>query len=140
MKMYLIAIVVAVLGLWASNAAHAKDFCGMRSATVFGVKSWEAKLQGGNVDYRVTLTSTQDKAIKGVDGTVEFIGKGMQPVARIGIKFGADVAAKGEAVLVFSEPATETNKRLVARTKNDLHVLACIGSVEFADGSGMIVN
>lgn len=140
MKMYLIAVVVALLGLWVSTAAQAKDYCGLRSATVLGVKDWRAEAKGDKIQFTVTLKSSHDKAIKAVGGTVEFVGKGMQPVTRIQIRLAEVVEAGGEAVIEYAEPATEANKRLLARTKNDVHVLACIDSVEFADGSGVIIN
>lgn len=140
MKMYLIAIAVAALGLWVSTQAQAKDFCGQRSATVLGVERWDATLVDQSMNYRVTLRSTHEKAIKSVGGTIEFVGKGMQRVAHGRIVLADIVAAGGEVVVEFAEPATEANKRLLARAKNDMHVLACVDSLEFADGSGVIIN
>jgi hypothetical protein len=140
MKTYLIAIAVTGLGLWASSQAEAKDFCGQRSATMLGVKQWEASLANGTMTYRVTLRSTQEKAIKQAGGTIEVLGKGLQRVASAPIVFPTTVAAMGEAVVEFTAPATEANKRLLDRAKNEVHVLACVDSVEFADGSGMIIN
>jgi hypothetical protein len=123
-----------------STAAQAKDCCGVRSATVLGVKDWRVEARGDQIQFTVTLKSSHDKAIKGVGGTVEFVDQGMQPVTRIQIRLADVVEAKGETVIEYVEAATEANQRLRAMTKNDVHVLACVDSVEFADGSGVIIN
>ena len=140
MKMYLIAVVVALLGLWVSTAAQAKDYCGLRSATVLGVKDWRGEVRGDKIQFTVMLKSGHDKAIRAVGGTVEFVGRGMQSVMRIQIRLAELIEAKGEAVIASAEPATEANKRLLAMARNNVHVIACVDSVEFADGSGVIIN
>ncbi|MBL0374726.1 hypothetical protein JJB09_22180 [Rhizobium sp. KVB221] len=140
MRMYMIAIVVAAIGLWASGQAQAKDFCGQRSATVFSVKKWDASSRDGNIHYTVTLASGEQKAVTRVGGTIEFIGKAMKPITHSRIELSEPIEAKGEVDIVFSEPETEVNKRLLANAKNDIHVLACVDSVEYADGSGTIIN
>jgi opacity protein-like surface antigen len=140
MKMYLIAVVIAALGLWVSTAAQARDYCGLRSSTVLSVTDWSVEGKGDQIQFTITLKSGHDKAIRAVGGTVEFVGKGMHPLTRIQIRLDEVVEAKGETVIVYADAATEANKRLRAMTKNDVHVLACVDSVEFADGSGVIIN
>lgn len=140
MKLYLIAIVIAFLGLWVSSAVQASDACGVRSATVLGVKDWHAEAKDDQIRFTITLQSTHQKAIKSVGGTVEFFGNDTHPATRIQIRLTKVLEAKGEAVIVYTEPATEANEQLLAGAKNDVLVLACVDSVEFADGSGVIIN
>jgi len=140
MKLYLIAIVIAFIGLWVSSAVQASDACGVRSATVLGVKDWHAEAKGDQIRFTVTLQSYNGKAIKDVGGTVEFAEKGMPPATRIQIRLAKVLEAKGETVIAYAEPATEANEQLLAGAKNDVLVLACVDSIEFADGSGVIIN
>jgi hypothetical protein len=140
MKLYLIAIVVAFIGLWISSEVQADDLCGLRVGTVFDVKSWTAQGTKGAVDFAAVLQSRDDKAIKGVGGQVEFFLGGDKHLAAFQIYLKQPVAAHGMITVQSSERRTAEAEKLLAAARGDVHVLACIDSIQYVDGSGVIIN
>ncbi len=56
MRLYLIAILIALAGLWISSAVQADEPCGLRTSHVFSVENWEAETGLGDaIYYTVTL-------------------------------------------------------------------------------------
>jgi len=139
MKMYLIAIVIALVGLWISSEVQAGDLCGLRTSGVFDVENWQAQGIKGAIDLAVTLRSKDKKAIKGVGGRAEFFAGG-KSIAAFQIYLKQPVEARGAITLRSSERRTKQAETLLDTDKANVHVLACVDSIEYVDGSGVIIN
>jgi hypothetical protein len=140
MKMYLIAIIVAVIGLWLSGEVRADGLCGERSSTVFSVEDWAAKPAADNeIDYTIKVKSNEDKAIKAIGGTIEFF-TGKKSIAGTRIILHQPVAAHGEAALDLGGPDDKNDDRLLRIAKTKIRALACVDHIDYADGSGVIIN
>jgi hypothetical protein len=141
MKMYLVAIVIAFIGLWVSSEVRADGLCGIRSSGVFSVESFEVQdAADDELDYVVTLRSLDDKAIKSVGGRVEFFLGGNKSIAQFEIRLEQPVDADGTRFLSFGAPRTAATAKLVGAHKGQVQVLACVDSIDYMDGSGTIIN
>jgi hypothetical protein len=139
MKMYLIAIVIAFIGLWISSEVRADGLCGERSSGVFTVEDWTVQGTKGAIDFAATLRSKDEKAIKGVGGTVEFF-IGEKSIANFRIYLKHAVEPRGAISVQSSERRTPKAEKILDADKKDVKVLACVDSVEYSDGSGVIIN
>lgn len=137
MKLYLIAIVVALIGLWVSSEVQADELCGLRSDGVFSVENWKMEvLEDNQARYTVELLSKDDKAIRSVGGTVEFYAKSNHPLVRFPLRLEKPVPARGRIVLTFRQARSLVPRNL----KSGLMVEACVDSIDYVDGSGTIIN
>ena len=139
MRMYLIAIIVALIGLWVSSEVRADGRCGLRSERVFTVETWKATQTKDGIEYRVTLRSRDAKAIRSVGGSVEFF-IGETSMSRFAIALKRDVAAGGAEELEASQSLDKGNVRLMRASADDVAVFACVDSIGYVDGSGVIIN
>jgi hypothetical protein len=140
MRLYLIAIILAFVGLWISSEVHADGLCGLRTSHVFSVESWEAENAADDeIDYVISLKSRDDKAIKSVGGTVEFF-LGGHSAASLQIAFDQPLKAQAVTTLYLGAPSTKSSARLVGAGKGKVTALACIDHIDYVDGSGTIIN
>jgi hypothetical protein len=139
MKLYLIAIVIAFIGLWLSSEVQAGGLCGLRSSGVLSVEDWKVQGTKGAVDFTVTLRSEDKKAIKGVGGTVEFLVED-KPLMRFQIHMKAPLEALGTTIVQSTERRTADAERLLAADREKVKALACVDSTHYVDGSGSIIN
>jgi len=139
MKIYLIAIVIALVGLWISSEVQANELCGLRTSGVFDVESWKAQATKGAIDFTVSLRSKDEKAIKDVGGSVEFLVDD-KPLMRFQIYVKQPVEPLGTISVRSSERWTAEAERLLGAAKANVRVLACVDSIEYVDGSGVIIN
>lgn len=137
--MYLIAIVVALLGLWVSSEVRANELCGLRSSGVFSVERWTIRQTEGGIDYRITLRSRDAKAIRNVGGSVEFF-LGGRSAARMQIVLKQDVAPGDTVNLQVSKAQGDDTVKLTQAPAGEVKVRACIAGIEYQDGSGLIIN
>lgn len=140
MKMYLVAIVIAFIGLLISSEIKAAELCGLRSDRVFTVKSWKVEPAADDeLDYTIVVKSNDDKAIKSVGGTIEFF-VGKKSIASTKIILYQPVAAHAEAELDLGGPDDDKSDKLLKPGKLKITALACVDSVEYSDGSSVIIN
>jgi hypothetical protein len=139
MRLYLIALVIAFIGLWLSNEVQADGLCGLRSGSVLSVENWKAQGTKGAVDFTVTLRSKDNKAIRGVGGTVEFL-VGDKPLMRLQIYMKAPLEPLGTTMVQSTERRTADAERLLDTAHDKVKALACIDSIHYVDGSGVIIN
>lgn len=139
MRLYLIALVIAFIGLWLSSEVQAGGLCGLRSGGVLWVEEWKAQGTKGAVDFTVTLRSKDNKAIKSVGGMVEFLVDD-KPLMRFQIYMKAPMDALGATVVRSTERRTADAERILATDHDKAKVLACVDSIQYVDGSGVIIN
>jgi hypothetical protein len=140
MKLYLIAILVALVGLWASGQVQAAEPCGLRSDRVFSVERWTAETGlGDEIYYTVTMKSTDDKTINSVGGTIEFFLDGAS-IASPRITLDRPVAAHAETTIHLAYAVTGDSSKLTGTGKTSVTALACVDSIDYVDGSGVIIN
>jgi hypothetical protein len=140
MKMYLIAIAIAFIGLWISSEVRAGELCAGRSDHVLTVKSWHVEPAADDeLDYTITVRSNADKAIKSVGGTIEFF-VGTKSIASARIILYAPVPAHAEAELDLGGPDDDKSDKLLKPGKLKITALACVYSVDYSDGTSVIIN
>ena len=139
MRLYLIALVIAFIGLWLSSEVQAGGFCRLRSGGVLWVENWKAQGTKGAVDFTVTLRSKDDKAIKGVGGTVEFLVDD-KPLMRFQIYMKEPIEALGTTIVQSTERRTADAERFLATDRDKVKALVCVDSIHYVDGSGVIIN
>jgi hypothetical protein len=140
MKMYLIAIVVAFIGLLISSEARADHLCGLRSSSIFTVQNWQVEPAADDeLDYTTALKSNDAKAIKTVGGTIEFF-VGRKSIASTRIILDQPVTAHAQTTLYLGGPDDDSSDRLLKPGRLKITALACIDHVDYADGSGVIIN
>lgn len=135
MRLYIIGFMVGVIGLVAANQVRAADDCGLRSEGVFKVAGWHTeKAQLDLTLISIDLVSMDAKTISEVSGSVEFMAGGdsifslpitLHKPAEPGVRFPLEYLARDR----------NTAKRLAGA-----HVIACVASMTYADGSGVIIN
>ena len=139
-RLHLIAILIALAGLWISSAAQADGLCGLRTSNVFSVEDWKAETGlSDEIYYTVTLKSNDDKPIKSVGGTIEFLLDGAS-IASPRIALDKPVAAHAETTIHLVSPVTRSTQKLVGADESKVTALACVDSIDYVDGSGTIIN
>lgn len=137
MRMYVIGFMVGVIGLVAANQVRADERCGLKSGTVLKVRSWNIeKTQSGKYEIDVYLDSMDPKVIKNVSGSIEFFA-GKDHILTLPLRFPYRLQLKSHFLQSF-----ERRKLPVPILANapDVQAFACVAAINYADGSGVIIN
>ena len=124
------ALVVATMGI-----AEARDCSGQGSAKVLTIEQWML-LGGGQVEVSYTL---HDEKATRLGGHVYFqiVPDDVLADAPIGLENEAGIAPQGSTTLDLGKDAT---RRLMAAVSGAVGVFACTNTVEYLDGSGVIID
>ena len=125
------ALVVATMGI-----AEARDCSGQGSTRVLTIEQWML-LGGGQVEVSYTLHD--EKAATRIGGHVYFqiVPDEVLAHAPIGLENDAGIAAQGSTTLDLGKDAT---RRLMASVSGTVGVFACTNTIEYLDGSGVIID
>lgn len=137
MRMYIIGVMVGVMGLVAANQVRADEHCGLKSGTVLKVQRWNVEqIKPGKYDVDVFLDSMDPKVIKNVTGSIEFFA-GKDHILTLPLRFPYRLQLKSHFLQSF-----ERRKLPVPILANapDVEAFACVSSIDYADGSGVIIN
>ena len=135
--MYIIGVMVGVIGLVAANQVRADEHCGLKSGAVLKVQRWNVEQsKPGKYHIEVYLDSMDPKKIKNVSGTIEFFA-GKDNILTLPLIFRYPIQFKSHFWLDFDR------KRLpvpVLTNAPDVEAFACVAAINYADGSGVIIN
>jgi len=126
---------VGVIGLVAANQVRAEEDCGLRSDGVFKVANWHIKKeQLGLARISIELVSLDPKPIRDVSGSVEFISGG-KSISSLPIRLREPARFSEGFPLEYLDRDKARVKRLAVSK-----VIACVASITYTDGSGVIIN
>ena len=137
MRLYIIGVMVGVAGLVAANQVRAAEHCGLMSGTVLKVQRWNVeKTESGKYEVDVYLDSMDPKVIKNISGSIEFFA-GRDHILTLPLRFPYRLQLKSHFLQSF-----ERRKLPVPILANapDVEAFACVAAINYADGSGVIIN
>jgi hypothetical protein len=137
MRMYIIGVTVGVIGLVAANQVRADEHCGLRSGTVLKVQRWNVEqTKTGKYELDVYLDSMDPKVIKNVSGTIEFFA-GKDHILTVPLKFPYRLQFQSHFLQSFERKKLPVP--MLAKAP-DVEASACVAAINYADGSGVIIN
>jgi hypothetical protein len=137
MRLYIIGFMVGVIGLVAANQVRADERCGLRSDAVLKVQRWNVEQTGPHTfEIEVHLDSKDPKTITDVTGSVEFFA-GNGRILTLPLRFEYPIQFKSHFRLRFERK--ELPAPITVRAP-DVEAFACVDTVIYADGSGVIIN
>jgi hypothetical protein len=137
MRIYFFGILVAFLGLLAAGQVQADERCGLRSDRVLTVQRWNVEqVKPGKYELQVYLDSLDPKPIKNVSGRIEFFA-GKDHILSLPLVFRYPIQLGSHFVVDFNKKKLPNP---ILAGAPDVLALACVSSVSYADGSGVIIN
>ena len=138
MRIYIIGILVAFLGLLVVGQVRADERCGLKSDAVLTVQRWnvEQVAKPGKYELQVYLDSLDPKDIAHVSGTIEFFA-GKDHILSVPLTFKYPIPVHTHFVINFHKKKLPNP---ILAGAPDVVALACVSSVSYADGSGVIIN
>lgn len=137
MRMYIIGVMVGVVGLVAANQVRADGHCGLKSGTVLKVQRWNVEqVKPGKYEIDVYLDSMDPKVIKNVSGSIEFFA-GKEHILTLPLRFPYRLQIKSHFLQSFER---KTLPVPILATAPDVEAFACVAAIDYADGSGVIIN
>ena len=138
MRIYFFGILVAFLGLLAAGQVRADERCGLRSDAVLTVQRWhvEQVAKPGKYQLQVYIDSLDPKPIKNVSGKIEFFA-GKDQILSLPLTFHYPIQPGSHFVLSFDKKKLPNP---ILAGAPDVVALACVASISYADGSGVIIN
>lgn len=137
MRMYIIGVMVGVIGLVAANQVRADEHCGLKSGAVLKVQRWNVEqAKPGKYQLEVYLDSMDPKKIKTISGTVEFFA-GKDNILTLPLIFRYPIQFKSHFALDFERHKLPVP--ILAKAP-DVEAFACVAAINYADGSGVIIN
>jgi hypothetical protein len=137
MRMYVIGVMVGVIGLVAANQVQADEHCGLKSASVLKVQRWNVeKTKFGKYEVEVYLDSMDPKVIKNVSGSIEFFA-GKDHILTLPLRFPYQLQLKSHFLQSFER---RTLPVPILAKAPDVEAFACVAAINYADGSGVIIN
>ena len=135
--MYVIGVMVGVVGLVAANQVQADEHCGLKSASVLKVQRWNVeKTESGKYEVEVYLDSMDPKKIKNVSGTIEFFA-GKDHILTLPLRFRYRLQLKSHFLQSFERRKLPVP---ILADAPDVEAFACVAAINYADGSGVIIN
>jgi len=137
MRMYIIGAMVGAIGLVAANQVRADEHCGLKSGAVLTVQRWNVEqTKPGKYHVEVYLDSMDPKKIKNVSGTIEFFA-GKDSILTLPLIFRYPIQFKSHFALDFDRKKLPVP--ILAKAP-DVEAFACVAAINYADGSGVIIN
>jgi hypothetical protein len=137
MRMYIIGVMVGVIGLVAANQVRADEHCGLKSAAVLNVQRWTIEqTKPGKYELDVYLDSMDPKVIKNVTGSIEFFA-GKDHILTVPLRFPYQLQFNSHFLQSFERHKLPVP--MLAKAP-DVEAFACVASINYADGSGVIIN
>ncbi|MDB5552003.1 MAG: hypothetical protein JWL86_1987 [Rhizobium sp.] len=129
---------MAFLGLLAAGQVQADERCGLRSDAVLTVQRWnvEQVAKPGKYELQVYLDSLDPKPIKNISGRIEFFA-GRDHILSLPLTFPYPIQLGSHFVVNFNKKKLPNP---ILAGAPDVVALACVASVSYTDGSGVIIN
>jgi hypothetical protein len=135
--MYIIGVMVGIAGLVAANQVRADEHCGLKSGAVLQVQRWTIEqTRPGKYEIDVYLGSMDPKVIRNVSGSIEFFA-GTDRILALPLRFPYRLQLKSHFLQSFERQKLPVP--ILARAP-DVEVFACVAAIDYADGSGVIIN
>jgi len=141
MRIYIIGVLVAFLGLLVVGQVRASERCGLRSDRVFEIESWKSewKEEAKAAIYTLVLVSRDDKEIRGVGGSLELFAKDIR-IASVPLTLARSVKPGARFELKLTQTQDIGEGGVIGDNDAGITALACISDISYADGSGVIIN
>lgn len=137
MRIYIIGIMVGALGLVAAGQVQADEHCGLKSGAVLTVQRWNVEAtEPGKYELDVYLDSLDPKPIKNVSGTIEFFA-GKDQILTVPLRFPYPLQLKSHFLQSIERKKLPVP---IMHKAPDVQAFACVGAIEYQDGSGVIIN
>lgn len=137
MRMYIIGVMVGVVGLVAATQVRADEHCGLKSASVLKVQRWNVeKTESGKYEVEVYFDSMDPKVMRNVSGSIEFFA-GNDHILSLPLRFPYQLQLKSHFPQSFERQKLPVP---VLAHAPDVEAFACVAAINYADGSGVIIN
>jgi hypothetical protein len=137
MRIYFIGLMVGVMGLVAANQVRADEHCGLKSGTVVKVQRFNVEqAEPGKYELAIFLDSLDPKPIRNLGGSIEFFA-GKDHILSVPLRFPSRLQVNSEFLQSFK--SKELPVPILAGAP-DVMAFACVSSVTYEDGSGVIIN